>query len=147
MKKRKRTSETESGPVSPNCDPAQRSQFGKEEGASGYGAFAAPAEAQCSWLLLTPWRFFSFSKRGEKNGGAKKRATNGRPYIHRRKCDRKGKGGHYPPDNPSVTAFAVTAPFTQGSLSAAAESKKSKGDPAGDVFYLPPGGKSGNDMV
>ena len=41
-------------PPVPNCDPAQRSQFGKEEGASGYGAFAAPAEAECSWLLLTP---------------------------------------------------------------------------------------------
>ena len=33
---------------------------------------------------------------------------------------KKGEGGHYLPDNPSVTAFAVTAPFTQGSLSAAA---------------------------
>ena len=59
VKKRKRTSETESGPVSPNCDPAQRSQFGKEEGASGYGAFAASAEAECSWLLLTPRRTLS----------------------------------------------------------------------------------------
>ena len=29
---------------------------------------------------------------------------------------KKGEGGHYLPDNPSVTAFAVTAPFTQGSL-------------------------------
>ena len=38
--------------ITPNCDPAQRSQFGKEEGASGYGAFAASAEAECSWLLL-----------------------------------------------------------------------------------------------
>ena len=42
--------------VTPNCDPAQRSQFGKEEGASEYGAFAVPAEAECSWLLLTPRR-------------------------------------------------------------------------------------------
>ena len=42
--------------ITPNCDPAQRSQFGKEEGASGYGAFAASAEAECSWLLLTPRR-------------------------------------------------------------------------------------------
>ena len=38
--------------ITPNCDPAQRSQFGKEEGAGGYGAFAASAEAECSWLLL-----------------------------------------------------------------------------------------------
>ena len=45
--------------VTPNCDPAQRSQFGKEEGASGYGAFAASAEAECSWLLLTPRRTLS----------------------------------------------------------------------------------------
>ena len=59
--------------ITPNCDPAQRSQFGKEEGASEYGAFAAPAEAECSWLLLTPRRFFSFSiKEKEKNGGVKK---------------------------------------------------------------------------
>ena len=29
----------------PNCDPAEWSQFGKEEGASEYGAFGAPAEA------------------------------------------------------------------------------------------------------
>ena len=29
---------------------------------------------------------------------------------------KQGEGGHYLPDNPSVTAFAVTAPFTQGSL-------------------------------
>ena len=45
--------------ITPNCDPAQRSQFGKEEGASGYGAFAASAEAECSWLLLTPRRTLS----------------------------------------------------------------------------------------
>ncbi len=38
-------------PPVPNCDPAQRSQFGKEEGASGYGAFAASAETEWSWLL------------------------------------------------------------------------------------------------
>ena len=56
---RKRTSKNGSAPVSPNCDPAQRSQFGKEEGASGYGAFAASAEAECSWLLLTPRRTLS----------------------------------------------------------------------------------------
>ena len=41
-------------PPVPNCDPAKRSQFGKEEGAGGYGAFAAPAETEWSWLLLTP---------------------------------------------------------------------------------------------
>ena len=45
--------------ITPNCDPAQRSQFGKEEGASGYGAFAASEEAECSWLLLTPRRTLS----------------------------------------------------------------------------------------
>ena len=42
--------------ITPNCDLAQRSQFGKEEGASGYGVFAAPAETEWSWLLLTRWR-------------------------------------------------------------------------------------------
>ena len=56
---RKRTSKTGSALVSPNCDPAKRSQFGKEEGASEYGAFAAPAEVECSWLLLTPRRTLS----------------------------------------------------------------------------------------
>ena len=54
----------------PKGDPAQRSAFGKEEGASGYGVFAAPAEAQCSWLLLTPRRFFSFSMKRKKRTGA-----------------------------------------------------------------------------
>ena len=56
---RKRTSKNGSAPVSPNCDPAKRSQFGKEEGGRGYGAFAASAEAECSWLLLTPRRTLS----------------------------------------------------------------------------------------
>ena len=32
-------------PLVSNCDPAKRSQFGKEEEAGEYGAFAAPAEA------------------------------------------------------------------------------------------------------
>ena len=57
--------------ITPTCDPAQRSQFGKEEGASGYGAFAAPAETEWSWLLLTPRRFFSFSKKRKKRMGSK----------------------------------------------------------------------------
>ena len=65
----------------PKGDPAKRSAFGKEEGASGYGVFAAPAEAEWSWLLLTPRRFFSFSiKRKKRMGAQKMRATNGRPY-------------------------------------------------------------------
>ena len=41
--------------LKPNCDPVKRSQFGKEEGDCGYGVFAAPAETQCSSLLLTTW--------------------------------------------------------------------------------------------
>ena len=58
----------------PKGDPAKRSAFGKEEGASGYGVFAAPAEAEWSWLLLTPRRFFSFLERERKEWGRKKRA-------------------------------------------------------------------------
>ena len=42
--------------LEPKGDPAQRSAFGKEEGGCEYGAFAAPAEAEWSWLLLTPRR-------------------------------------------------------------------------------------------
>ena len=68
----------------------KRSQFGKEEEGCGYGVFAAPAEAEWSWLLLTRWRhglhfrfrgslsflhrarrFFSFSKRERKEWGRK----------------------------------------------------------------------------
>ena len=33
--------------------PCEELRFGKEEGDNGYEAFAAPAEAECSWLLLT----------------------------------------------------------------------------------------------
>ena len=41
-------------PVTPNRRfPRENLRFGKEEGANEYGAFAAPAEAECSWLLLT----------------------------------------------------------------------------------------------
>ena len=40
--KEREAAETGSAPVSPTCDPAQRSQVGKEEGASEYGAFAVP---------------------------------------------------------------------------------------------------------
>jgi hypothetical protein len=54
----------------PKGDPAKRSAFGKEEGASGYGVFAAPAETEWSWLLLTPRRFFSFLKKRKKRIGA-----------------------------------------------------------------------------
>ena len=64
--------------LEPKGDPAQRSAFGKEEGGCEYGAFAAPAEAQCSWLLLTPRRFFSFSKRERKEWGRKKQAGKAR---------------------------------------------------------------------
>ena len=57
--------------LKPNCDPVKRSQVGKEEGDCGYGVFAAPAETEWSWLLLTPRRFFSFSKRERKEWGRK----------------------------------------------------------------------------
>ena len=78
--------------LEPKGDPAQRSAFGKEEGGCEYGAFAAPAEAQCSWLLLTPRRFFSFSKRERKEWGRKKRADRVvRPYGSYRKCSGKSK--------------------------------------------------------
>ena len=43
----------------------KRSQFGKEEEGCGYGVFAAPAETEWSWLLLTRWRHglqFRFQK-------------------------------------------------------------------------------------
>ena len=50
----------------PKGDPAKRSAFGKEEEGCGYGVFAAPAETEWSWLLLTPRRFFSFSKKRKK---------------------------------------------------------------------------------
>ena len=42
--------------LKPNCDPVKRSQFGKEEGDCGCGVFAAPAETEWGWLLLTRWR-------------------------------------------------------------------------------------------
>ena len=50
----------------PKGDPAKRSAFGKEEEGCGYGVFAAPTETEWSWLLLTPRRFFSFSKKRKK---------------------------------------------------------------------------------
>ena len=56
----------------PKGDPAQRSAFGKEEGGCEYGAFAAPAEAEWSRLLLTLRRFFSFSEKRKKRMGAQK---------------------------------------------------------------------------
>ena len=58
--------------VEPKDDPAQRSAFGKEEGGCEYGAFAAPAEAEWSRLLLTLRRFFSFSEKRKKRMGAQK---------------------------------------------------------------------------
>ena len=59
--------------LEPKGDPAQRSAFGKEEGGCEYGAFAAPAEAEWSRLLLTLRRFFSFSEKRKKRMGRKKR--------------------------------------------------------------------------
>ena len=59
--------------LEPKGDPAQRSAFGKEEGGCEYGAFAAPAEAEWSRLLLTLRRFFSFSEKRKKRMGAQKR--------------------------------------------------------------------------
>ena len=67
--------------LEPKGDPAQRSAFGKEEGGCEYGAFAAPAEAEWSRLLLTLRRFFSFSEKRKKRMGAQKRGGgNARPY-------------------------------------------------------------------
>ena len=40
----------------PNRNPMKWFRFGKEEGGCGYGVFAAPAETEWSWLLLTPRR-------------------------------------------------------------------------------------------
>ena len=37
----------------PNRNPMKWFRFGKEEGGCGYGVFAAPAETECSRLLLT----------------------------------------------------------------------------------------------
>ena len=59
--------------LEPKGDPAQRSAFGKEDGGCEYGAFAAPAEAEWSRLLLTLRRFFSFSEKRKKRMGRKKR--------------------------------------------------------------------------
>ena len=59
--------------LEPKGDPAQRSAFGKEEGGCEYGAFAAPAEAEWSRVLLTLRRFFSFSEKRKKRMGAQKR--------------------------------------------------------------------------
>ena len=58
--------------LEPKGDPAQRSAFGKEEGGCEYGAFAAPAEAEWSRVLLTLRRFFSFSEKRKKRMGAQK---------------------------------------------------------------------------
>ena len=67
--------------LEPKGDTAQRPAFGKEEGGCEYGAFAAPAEAEWSRLLLTLRRFFFFlRKEKEKNGAQKTRAGNARPY-------------------------------------------------------------------
>ena len=60
--------------LEPKGDPAQRSAFGKEEGGCEYGAFAAPAEAEWSRLLLTLRRFFSFSEKRKKRMGTLKNA-------------------------------------------------------------------------
>ena len=60
--------------LEPKGDPAQRTAFGKEEGGCEYGAFAAPAEAEWSRLLLTLRRFFSFSEKRKKRMGALKNA-------------------------------------------------------------------------
>ena len=46
--------EYEAGRTPNPCIDCNR-RFGKEEGANGYGAFAAPAEAERSRLLLTLW--------------------------------------------------------------------------------------------
>ena len=74
--------------LEPKGDPAQRSAFGKEEGGCEYGAFAAPAEAQCSWLLLTPRRFFSFSKRERKEWGRKEADDHRSPVFFSKKQPR-----------------------------------------------------------
>ena len=68
--------------LEPKGDPAQRSAFGKEEGGCEYGAFAAPAEAEWSRLLLTLRRFFSFSEKRKKRMGAQKTQVGFRPPVN-----------------------------------------------------------------
>ena len=62
---------------------------------------------------------FFLRKESEKNGAQKMRATNGLPYVHCRNCDQIRRGGHCPPDNPSV-GFADTSLYTREALAAAA---------------------------
>ena len=97
--------------LEPKGDPAQRSAFGKEEGGCEYGAFAAPAEAQCSWLLLTPRRFFSFSKRERKEWGRKNAGGQCPPLRHL-----FWRGGKSRANNPAVTAAPCHLPLHKGGI-------------------------------
>ena len=97
--------------LEPKGDPAQRSAFGKEKGGCEYGAFAAPAEAQCSWLLLTPRRFFSFSKRERKEWGRKNAGGQCPPLRHL-----FWHGGKSRANNPSVTAAPCHLPLHKGGI-------------------------------
>ena len=60
----------------PNRNPMKWFRFGKEEGGCGYGVFAAPAETECSRLLLT--------QRGPLAGGQ------GLPPLQRKKSTPSG---------------------------------------------------------
>ena len=97
--------------LEPKGDPAQRSAFGKEEGGCEYGAFAAPAEAEWSRLLLTLRRFFSFSEKRKKRMGAQKRGrampAPTASILVRWKIESQQSLRH---------GCAVPPPFTQGRL-------------------------------
>ena len=112
--------------LEPKGDPAQRSAFGKEEGGCEYGAFAAPAEAQCSWLLLTPRRFFSFSKRERKEWGRKNAGGQCPPLRHL-----FWRGGKSRANNPSVTAAPCHLPLQKGGIRCGGAEK---GGPIGAAF-------------
>ena len=56
--------------------------FREKEERRSEGAFAAPAETEWSWLLLTPRRFFSFSERERKEWG-RKSGGQSRPPLRR----------------------------------------------------------------
>ena len=95
--------------LEPKGDPAQRSAFGKEEGGCEYGAFAAPAEAEWSRLLLTLRRFFSFSEKRKRRMGAQKRGrampVPTASILARSKIESQQSLRH---------GCAVPPPFTQG---------------------------------
>ena len=56
--------------------------------------------------------FFSFWQRKKRMGSKRKRATNGRPYVHHRNCDRIRRGGHCPHAGPMSTRKGQAASVT-----------------------------------